>query len=65
MKIMKMHDHVLKKMKNISENEFLNFYVLDVDISLTMHDLNLKLYRCIKYIALEGTVSQIFDIGPS
>ena len=62
---MKMHNHFIKKMKNISENEFLNFYFLNVDISVTMHDLNLKLYRCIEYIAVEGTVSQIFDIGPS
>ena len=44
---------------------FLNFYFLNVDISVTMHDLNPKLYRCIQYIAVEGTVSQIFDIGPS
>ena len=44
---------------------FLNFYFLNVDISVTMHDLNLRLYRCIQYIAVEGTVSQIFDIGPS
>ena len=65
MKIMKMHNHFIKKMKNISENEFLNFYFLNVDISVTMHDLYLKLYRCIEYIAVEETVSQIFDIGPS
>ena len=62
---MKMHDHFLKKMKNIFENEFLNFHFLNVHISVTMHNLYLKLYRCIKYIAVEGTVSQIFDIGPS
>ena len=65
MKIMKMHNHFIKKMKNISENEFLNFYFLNVDISVTMHDLYLKLYRYIEYIAVEGTMSQIFDIGPS
>ena len=59
MKIMKMHNHFLKKMKNIYENEFLNFYFLNVDITVTMHDLNLKLYRCIRYIAVEGTLSQI------
>ena len=64
MKIMKMHNHFIKKMKNISENEFLNFYFLNVDISVTMLDPYLKIYRCIKYIAVEGTVSQIFDIGP-
>ena len=65
MKIMKMHNHFIKKMKNISENEFLNFYFLNVDISVTMHDLYLKHYRCIEYITVEGNVSQIFDIGPS
>ena len=59
-----MHNHFIKKMKNIFENEFLNFYFLNVDISVTMHDLYLKLYRCIEYIAVEGTVSQIFNIGP-
>ena len=52
-------------MMNISENEFLNFYFLNVDISVTMHDRNLKLYICIEYIAVEGNVSQIFDIGHS
>ena len=62
---MKIHNHFLKKMKNISENEFLNFYFLNVHISVTMHNLYLKLYRCIEHIAVEGTVSQIFDIGPS
>ena len=65
MNIMKMHNHFIKKMKNISENEFLNFYFLNVDISVTMDDLYLKLYRCTEYIAVEGTVSLIFNIGPS
>ena len=65
MKIMKMHNHFIKKIKNISENEFLNFYFLNVDISVTMHDLYLRLYRCIEYISVEGTMSQNFDIGPS
>ena len=60
-----MHNHFIKKMKNISENEFLNFYFLNVDISVIIHDLCLKLYRCIKYIAVERILSQIFDIGPS
>ena len=62
---MKMHNHFLKKLKNIYENEFLNFYFFNVDICPTMHDLNLKLYRCIQYIAMEGTVYQIVNIGPS
>ena len=41
---------------------FLNFYFLKVDISLTMHDLNLKLHICVQNIVMEGTVSQIFFI---
>ena len=36
-----------------------------MDISVAMHDLYLKLDRCIEDIAVEGTVSHIFDIGPS
>ena len=64
MKIMKMHNHFLQKIKNISENEFLNFYFLNVDISFNIHDLSLKLFRCIQYIAVEGTVSQNFYTGP-
>ena len=39
-----MHIHFLEKMRNISENYFLNFYFLNVNISLTMHDLSLKLH---------------------
>ena len=65
MKIMKMPDHFLERTQNISENEFLNFYFLNVDIFLTMTGLTLRLYRCIENIAVKGTVSQIFDIGPS
>ena len=60
-----MHSQFLERMKNISENYFLNFYVLNVYISLNMHDLNLKLHKCIQNIAVEGTVSQIFNITPS
>ena len=46
---------------NVFEKYFSNFYFLNVDISLTMHDPSLKLYMCIKNIVIEGTVSQIFD----
>ena len=40
---------------------FLTFIFLKVDISLTMHDLNLKLHICVQDIVMEGTVSQIFS----
>ena len=50
--------------RNISGKYFLNFYFLNVDISLIMHDLHLKLYICTDNIAVEGKVSQIFDKGP-
>ena len=52
-------------MRNVSENDFLNFYFLNVDNSLIMHDPELKLSICFKNIVIEGTVSQNFDIGPS
>ena len=51
--------------RNISGKYFLNFYFLNVHISLIVHDPHLKLYICIDNIALEGTVSQISDKGPS
>ena len=60
-----MHSHFLEKMRNISENYFLNFYFLNVDISLTMHVLSLKLHISTQNIPVEGTVSQFFDIAPS
>ena len=56
-----MHSNILERTRKISENYFLNFYFLKVDISLTMHDLNLKLHICVKNIVMEGTVSQIFS----
>ena len=49
-------------MSNVTENYFYNFYFLKVNISLIMHDLYLKLYKCIQIIAVKGTVSQILDI---
>ena len=55
-----MHSNFLERTRNISENYFLNFYFLKVDISLTIQDLNLKLHICNQNIVMEGTVSQIF-----
>ena len=51
-------------MANLFVKYFFNFYFLNVDISFTMHDLNLKLRMCIKNFVVEGTVSQIFDRDP-
>ena len=65
MKMGKMHNNFPARIWNISENLFLNFYFLNVNISLTMHDLSLKLHISIKNIATEGNVSQIFNIAPS
>ena len=41
----------------------MNFYFFNVDTSLNMHDINLKLHICVKSIVVEGTVSQKFDRG--
>ena len=51
-------------MANIFVKYLLNLYFLNVDISLTMHKLKLKMFMCIKDIVVEGTVSQISDRGP-
>ena len=40
------------------------FYFLNVDISLIMHDPHLKFCICKENIAVEGTMSQIFYVGP-
>ena len=51
---------VHERIKNIkSGNDFLNFIFLNVDISLTMHGLTLKLYRYIENIVVVENVSQI------
>ena len=55
-----MNSNFLETTRNISENYFLNFYLLNVDISLTMYDLDLKLHICVQNIVMEGTLSQIF-----
>ena len=61
---MKIDNQFLERVRKISENYFLNFYFFNVDISLIMHDPSLNFFICIDYIDVEGTVSQIFDIGP-
>ena len=49
-------------MRKISENDFLNIYFLNVDISLIIHDPSLNFVIGINNTVVEGTVSQIFDI---
>ena len=61
---MKIHKQFPGRVQNISQKMFFNFYFLNVDISFIIHDTHLKLYICIENIAVEGTVSQIFYIGP-
>ena len=57
--------------RNICGKDLFYFYFLNVDISLikqcgiATNAPHLKLYMCIENIAVEGTVSQIFDKGPS
>ena len=46
------------------ENVFFYFYFLNVDISLTMYKICLKLLLYTEDIAMEGTVSQFFYAGP-
>ena len=50
--------------RNIYGKELFYFYFLNENISLIKHDPYLKLNICIENIAIEGTVSQIFDKGP-
>ena len=56
---MKVDNQYPETSRSVSENYFLNFLFLNVDISLTRSDTSLELYLCIKNIAVEGTVSQI------
>ena len=64
MKIIKMQSHFLERIKKISENDFLDFSFLNVNIFLTIHRFNMKLYRYNKNIVVDTPVSQIFDIDP-
>ena len=51
-------------MRKISENDFLNIYFLNVDISLIIHDPSLNFVIGMNNIVVEGTISQIFYIDP-
>ena len=53
-----------EKVKKYIRKLFSHFYFLNVDIFLIMQDPTFKFYIHIKNITVEGTVSQIFYIGP-
>ena len=55
---------ISETLKNIFQNQFFNFYFLNVDIFLIIKITNLKFYMHIKNITVERTVSQNFDVGP-
>ena len=61
---MKIDNQYPEKVKKYIRKLFLHFYFLNVDIFLTMQDPTLKFYIHIENINVEGTVSQIFYIGP-
>ena len=61
---MKIDNEFPEGVGKISENNFLNIYFLNVDIYLIIHEPGLEFFICINNIVVEGTVSQIFDIGP-
>ena len=45
-------------------NLFFDFYFLNMDISLNIYTVVIQFYTDIPNIPLEGSVSQIFDLGP-
>ena len=46
-------------------NLFFHFYFFNIDISLNIYTLVIKFYTGALNIPPEGTVSQIFYLGPS
>ena len=53
------------RMNNVSEKDFFNFYFLNLDNSLIIHDPEFRLFICIANIVIEETMSQNFYKGPS
>ena len=47
------------------KNLFFHFNFLNLDISLTIHTIHLRFSVCIHKVILQGSVSRIFDSGPS
>ena len=55
---MKMDKEFPERLRNVSENYFLNFYFLNVDISLIIHDPNLNCsYALITLLLMELCLS--------
>ena len=61
---MKIDNQFPERVRKVSENDFLNIYFLNVNISLIIYDPSLKSSICLDNIAVDGTVSQILYIGP-
>ena len=53
---------ILKEIK--IKNYLFHFYFLIQDYSFTIRNTWVKFYTLVNNINMEGTVSQIFDIGP-
>ena len=62
---MKIYVQLPEIVRNICGKDLFYFYFLNVDISLIKYAPHLNFYMCIENIAVEGTVSQIFDKDPS
>ena len=45
--------------------DFCHFYVLNSDISVTIYVIVMNFSVCAHEVTLEGSISQIFNIGPS
>ena len=61
---MKIDYHFPERVRKVSENHFLIIYDLNVDFFVIIDDPSLKDLIFIDSIAVEGTVSLIFDIFP-
>ena len=51
-------------MEKLIYYQFFHLYSLNKDISVTMYVIDLICYVCILNIPFEGTVSQLFYLGP-
>ena len=55
----------LKLKEKLTKNRFFDFYFFIQDFSLNIALILLRFYTHVHNIHMEGTVSQIFDMGPS